>query len=125
MRQLPRRGGGTFCASLKNRALDLALNAALFSVIFWSAGQAAFGGDESIVLEEAQIFGKSPAVEDRAGATPPERPALSTSFPWEGEEETAFNIPEDVLNELTNPDPSHLLEEAPELKETEGLQGNE
>jgi hypothetical protein len=107
----------------KNRALGLLLNAAFASVIFWSVGQVAFGGDDSIVLEEAQIFGKSPAVEDQTGEAPPERPALSTAFPWEGEEQTAFNIPEDVLNELTKPDPSHLSEETSE-PETEEAQGN-
>ena len=124
MRRPQRRAPGAFCASLKNRARDLALNAVLFSAIFCSVGQAAFGGDESIVLEEAQIFGKSPAIEDQTGGTPPERPALSTVFPWEGEEQTAFNIPEEVLNELTNPDLSYLSEEGFESQEKEALKGD-
>ena len=113
----PQHIAGALGAFRNNRARVLALSAALFSVIFWLVVQGAFGGDESIVLEEAQIFGKSPATEDQTRATPPERPALSTAFPWEGEAQTVFNIPEEILNDLTQPDPSYLSEEDVESQE--------
>ena len=99
--------------------LHLLLSAVLFSGILFFVQGGLFGADESVVLEESQIFGKSPPGENGPGAASTDRPALSTAFPWDGEVETAFNIPEEILNELTQPDPAYLSGEAFESEESE------
>lgn len=102
----------------------LLLSALLFSPVFGPADGAGAppASDDSIVLEESQIFGKRPEIEDRAGA-PPSLPALSTALPWEEEAVEKFNIPEEILDELTRPDPAFLSEENFEPEEKEALKG--
>jgi hypothetical protein len=44
--------------------------------------------DRTILLDESRIIGESGAPRESGGRVPTERPALSTSIPWEGDEET-------------------------------------
>ena len=117
------RDRGRACAARRDSALQRGVKAALVSVILWSVQGGAFGADDFIVLEESQIFGKGPLLENPPGAVPAELPALSTSFPWEGEEKEIFNIPEEILNDLTQPDLSYLSGEAIESNKEEEEKG--
>jgi hypothetical protein len=124
MKQTQRPSSPSLFSFRRHWRLPFLLSAALFSGILCSVPGALFGADDAIVLEESQIFGKSLPSENKPGAASSDRPALSTAFPWDGEAQANFNIPEEILNELTQPDPSYLSGEAAESAEEERVKGD-
>lgn len=64
--------------------------------------------DETILLDEAQFLGRRRVMPEASDAESIERPALSTFLAWEGDQPVEFNIPQEILNDLTRPDLSYF-----------------
>lgn len=76
--------------------------------------------DRTIVLDESQIKGDGASA---VGSDPKSAgnllPALSTSLPWEGEEEAGeTNIAREIFRQLAQPDPAYLTEDRPQEEES-------
>ncbi len=80
------------------------------------------GGDQTILLDEMIIRGDTgeesfqeeiseEKIENNAAQQrPSERPLLSTVLSWKGNEIIALDIPKEILEQLTRPDLSYVLE---------------
>lgn len=69
--------------------------------------------DRTIVLDESQIKGDGvDLIEGDQKIISDLLPALSTSLPWEGEEEAGeTNIAREIFRQLAQPDPAYFMED--------------